>query len=178
MKAEFNISRKNKFLYSFERGSWLLYKEFMEGVFLFDYSLNSWISIKGENLGISFVHENLGLIFKGKDESYKKGNWYTHPKFGKMPGYIDLQNRDNYFPFYSQNTGDWLLVSFSEDGETHVWDGTQTFVGDLDQVWEILQLIEGDNPNDLLNAISTHPWIPSSKIKYIKGRLVFGLPVR
>ena len=155
-----------------------MYKEFAEGVFLFDYYLNSWISTRGENIGTIFNHKKLGLIFKSRVADPGQSSWYTHPKFGKMPGHIEISKHQDLFPFISQDSQLWSVVSFAENGQSQVWDSKQKFNGNLNQVWEMLKMLEGDNPTRILDVITTHQWIPPDKINYIKGRLVFGLPVR
>ena len=48
MNVDLKISQTKKFIFSYERNSWLFFHELNEAVLLFDYSLNSWVSLNGE----------------------------------------------------------------------------------------------------------------------------------
>ena len=177
----FQASQWGHFIYSQEKNSWLLVKDWQNHTFLYDYHIGKWIMPNGMILGNWYEHPNFGLLFANSyaEDNGISGQTWNHPKLGLILSRTPLEAGNDLHPFKLIETKKWIVLGSNQKGETTIFDHLNQVNSSSAQVWDILQkAMEVNLTNDQkIKSISSHDWIPEKTKKYLIARLVFNLPI-
>ncbi|MDG1174070.1 MAG: cadherin repeat domain-containing protein, partial [Opitutales bacterium] len=169
------------FIYSQEKNSWLLVKNWNNYTFFLDYSTGNWITRHGVEMGTWYEHPVLGLFFIN-NYAHKNGiagQSLTHPELGLILSTEELEKKSNLHPFKIIGQNSWVVLESDSNGGTVIYNSRNTINATPAQVWSILQKSTLDNLSNrqIIESLKYHDWISSEIKRHLTARLIFNLPI-
>jgi hypothetical protein len=169
------------FVYSPQKNSWLLVKDWNNFTFFLDYSSGNWITANNTVLGTWYDHPVLGLLFANDyaQENGMHGESWAHPELGLILSNSKLEKDSDLHPFKIIATNEWVILGSGKTGESIIYSQANPLNLPPGEVWGILQKAMGNNLSNKqkIQSLNLHGWISQETKKYLTARLVFNLPI-